>query len=538
MNANHEGLKKLLKKYKKWTGSSGLISRFHRGVLDHPSSFSSSSFEPLLTQHIDTLAAVRQPFNAGSNWSADLSPKLNRSRSSSYNPTTPSTSPLHGDRLLRAKHPSTAAYLDFVNLKGSRLEMDAALATAPLNEDSCRAIFWIHPENILEAQILLLRHAALRNWTKSADPDQNASSSRTSRRSSVSGNKSDSVNTGGVGVTLIVCDDLDQFSKRQNAKTFDDAEASKTAAPERAAACLRSMQSRDLLLTVNTVVEDVQISPRKAAKGHFRFAKFDRKCVRRLFDSSSEDEHPSNDPTEEACEARTWLENHQEIHPLVQIVSKRSQFVGLRNNEKAGLWMTLDTEICMAECSKETINFKDHGSLTTKGKIRDQWQQFPYGILEIRTEGGVHEGLIDALDDSHLVSASIGSSPGCVLICILGNKSTWILTRSPCGIRNVQRIDPSTSTLGKPAVIARHCYYSLLPATAFQVGYQATALSNQKSYETARQDPWNAHKYSADFINCSFHASGAIKQRPLDFTRRVVCNLSPRRRTGRPQTFT
>ncbi|KAI1128818.1 hypothetical protein F5Y10DRAFT_239578 [Nemania abortiva] len=51
VNAQVTAFRKILKKYKKWTGSTSLSSRFKDNVLDHPKSFTNSNFTPLQLQY-------------------------------------------------------------------------------------------------------------------------------------------------------------------------------------------------------------------------------------------------------------------------------------------------------------------------------------------------------------------------------------------------------------------------------------------------------------------------------------------------------
>ncbi|CAL8581902.1 hypothetical protein XPA_007582 [Xanthoria parietina] len=59
---------KILKKYRKWTGSPTLDSRFRTKVLDQPAAFSNRDFGSLLNQYTQILAAVRAPFEPTQKW--------------------------------------------------------------------------------------------------------------------------------------------------------------------------------------------------------------------------------------------------------------------------------------------------------------------------------------------------------------------------------------------------------------------------------------------------------------------------------------
>ncbi|KAJ9156183.1 Xenotropic and polytropic retrovirus receptor 1 [Pleurostoma richardsiae] len=59
VNAQVVAFRKILKKYKKWTGSTTLGARFKENVLSHPKSFTKRDFDPLQQAYEELLAAVR-----------------------------------------------------------------------------------------------------------------------------------------------------------------------------------------------------------------------------------------------------------------------------------------------------------------------------------------------------------------------------------------------------------------------------------------------------------------------------------------------
>ncbi|KAK3305351.1 SPX domain-containing protein [Chaetomium strumarium] len=59
VNAQIVAFRKILKKYRKWTGSSTLGSRFRDNVLSHPKSFTKRDFSQLHTQYMDLLGTLR-----------------------------------------------------------------------------------------------------------------------------------------------------------------------------------------------------------------------------------------------------------------------------------------------------------------------------------------------------------------------------------------------------------------------------------------------------------------------------------------------
>ncbi|KAK3350153.1 hypothetical protein B0T25DRAFT_570732 [Lasiosphaeria hispida] len=59
VNAQVVAFRKILKKYRKWTGSSSLGSRFRDTILSHPKSFTKRDFSPLQAECDDLLATLR-----------------------------------------------------------------------------------------------------------------------------------------------------------------------------------------------------------------------------------------------------------------------------------------------------------------------------------------------------------------------------------------------------------------------------------------------------------------------------------------------
>ena len=77
-------IRKLLKKYKKWTGSTNLETRFREDVLDDPKSFTKLDLGPLLDEYSETLSQIRSLYEAKL--------KQSTSRKSSTEPSVPAQS--------------------------------------------------------------------------------------------------------------------------------------------------------------------------------------------------------------------------------------------------------------------------------------------------------------------------------------------------------------------------------------------------------------------------------------------------------------
>ncbi|RYP50567.1 hypothetical protein DL768_003963 [Monosporascus sp. mg162] len=98
VEAQIEAFRKILKKYKKWTGSATLSIRFKDNVLNSPKSFTNRDFSALRTQFQDVLATVKA-----------ASPALPPNARRNAQPGTPSDSGSRRGRRLSLRPPAPAA---------------------------------------------------------------------------------------------------------------------------------------------------------------------------------------------------------------------------------------------------------------------------------------------------------------------------------------------------------------------------------------------------------------------------------------------
>ncbi|TVY22307.1 Uncharacterized protein LHYA1_G008723 [Lachnellula hyalina] len=92
ITAQRTAFYKILKKYRKWTGSRSLGVRFNSEVLDDPKSFTKTDLEPLVSQYSNILAILRS------------------STPESSEPATPRTISLSSDSQIQSQPPPQAAY--------------------------------------------------------------------------------------------------------------------------------------------------------------------------------------------------------------------------------------------------------------------------------------------------------------------------------------------------------------------------------------------------------------------------------------------
>ena len=413
VGAQRLAFQKLLKKYKKWTGSTSLGWRFRRDVLSRSTSFSQNDFTHQLHQWTEVLADVRAPFEAGLSYQPKSpKPRKDDPPARTLYPASGTTKEqCHVSRPLDDVY-STASELQDIYTTGSDVDVDTALAILPLGNRAGKTVYWIHPDNLIEIHILLLQYMRLRRRTGSSATSL-CVSPESSRRGSVydSPNGHNSNTKDEIGT--IICDDLQSFAERHNSATIDDIESHPGSIPEEAAGSIRYLSTGEVTVVVGTAVTKTSPGPRQRI-GSIRKAKIKRKALRSLFEfdtlstaSQSESSEPVvdgesaiTDPTLPQAYRRVqeWLRDHQDVKPLVCLQRRRSRFVGLANNLASGAWATLDINVTMRKSSCE-----DLVEFTNPTRDDVSSSTFPYGILEVRWEGKTGLDLVNALDDSHLV---------------------------------------------------------------------------------------------------------------------------------------
>ena len=413
---------KLLKKYKKWTSSSDLGQRFQREVLGRPTSFTEKDFEPLLTQWAEVLAAVRAPFKAGTKWrptsTAETEGSFVTDRTSDDIPRSEKSRGGYPRGSLQRGERSTSNAQEIHSMceSGSNLDFDTALAVLPLGHLASKAVYWIHPDNLIQVHVILLQHTRLHRTDNTASSPPNTSSPKSSRSGSMNSRRSANSNRADEETGVIFCDDLQQFAKRRSSATIGDSENLPGSTSEKAAASVRYCSTGEAVAIINK-----SSHPREGnviGKHVFERAKLKLKAIRQLFSTDS----PQSSKRRQSCQSgvpnggaesdsdlsrdietiQKWFCEHSEIEPLVQLLMRRTRFVGLRNGEIGGLWATIDKDVSMRRFPKgSSISRDDLLTLGEEGK--PGFEKFPHAILEIRCEGKTATDLIASLDASHLV---------------------------------------------------------------------------------------------------------------------------------------
>ena len=142
VGAQRLAFQKLLKKYKKWTGSQDLGARFREDVLNRPTSFSKRDFGDLITQWTEVLASVRAPFEKKAIAQAragrarhDGLPPLATDRSLSF-------SLQNGTSIRVPNERDSAAHMHSKWESGCNVDIDTAFSAFPLGPKARRAVYW------------------------------------------------------------------------------------------------------------------------------------------------------------------------------------------------------------------------------------------------------------------------------------------------------------------------------------------------------------------------------------------------------------
>jgi hypothetical protein len=371
------GFAKILKKYKRWTEDRELPRTFKDEISSRSDSLFQLDLGYLLDQYIDVLGALRSVFD---------------------DDNTPAAHTKDVDAQLPAARISKALE------HGDQLDFDLALSTVPLGTNGNKATYWVHPDHVVEVQVLLLQH--MRLYTTSTKPtSRRTSATATPRRRQSSSANTDRYFGNEDLVGLQVLDHAEAFAIKQNASTIGSSEENKGNVGIKAAANVRFSTAAEAAIVVCTATDSLTQSA-----ADIRIAKLKRKVTEAFLNTSEplpdkqnvrfvDRTGTFNDGEEETQTIRQWLIDHKEIKPIAGVGTKRTRFAGLHNSLSGGIWATLDREVFMKGSLIKDLANDDWAQTATAGS-----HQFPHAILEVRREGNLSASLIQTLDRSHLVS--------------------------------------------------------------------------------------------------------------------------------------
>ena len=137
--------RKLLKKYRKWTGSSELIDKFNEQQLRSDHSFASIELEPLVAQYELLLNGVRTLYED----------HLDNSKSDKHK----SSANIHPGTAVDSLSPFS--HVQAIVQNGKLAEFDHLISTLRIGKSGCNACYWVHLDDIVELQVLLLQYLSL-----------------------------------------------------------------------------------------------------------------------------------------------------------------------------------------------------------------------------------------------------------------------------------------------------------------------------------------------------------------------------------------
>jgi hypothetical protein len=275
----------------------------------------------------------------------------------------------------------------------SPVEFDAYLSTLPLGRDGKNAVYWVHPDNVVELQILLLQHT--RSFVTQRQPSSSVSPAL-SRHSSipVMSRRNSFINE--ADTTVTVADDITRFVAQQSASTFEEREDSVGGQIQEAAVHARWAKGDDANITARFGENDT------------RQASIKRKNISAILEGSSTRLSPKSPfngekDSESAVNIRNWISQCETIKPLTTIASNRARFAETATDMSGFVLATLDKGIRMKKVE------------SLSGSLDDLFPQassaeFPFAVLCVRQEGFPNSTLIKVLDQSHLVERVRGFS--------------------------------------------------------------------------------------------------------------------------------
>jgi hypothetical protein len=381
ISAQRTAFVKLLKKYAKWTGRDSLGARFNTEVVQSPDSFVHTDLTAHLEHWTMLLDGISVAMGQG---------HLSAASSPAILPMVPKQSSSDVSKRINEAMRSN-----------SDVHFDTVFTYCPIGNDGARAVYWVHPEQLVELQVLLLQ------YTRSAFSRPSTSSSTSNntaivRRSSAGRPETAAEKPADHGV--IVVDDGERFAQKQNSIPISDAEEAYSRPHiQPAATVMWTINSEAVLCITDNFKQSTE-------NGFTTATTFKKKHLGTLLDVEKPyDVHSSGSNTpvsaqplsshENVEESRTWLKNHSNAAPLVAFLSRRTRFASLPTTRDHGIWCTLDADVSLKTTKIDDLEGKEWPQRLSKDGVR-----FPYAVLEVRQEGNNEVDLIKILDESYLVS--------------------------------------------------------------------------------------------------------------------------------------
>ena len=359
-NTQRLAFKKILKKYRKWTGSANLQLRVNNEILNQPTSFLRPDFSPFLerlsklTLSLTSMTVPKRRGQADGNVAMDDT----------------STTPQQ----------TSCAQLHDLALQKSSLKFDAAFSSLPLGHSAGRATYWIHPDNIFEAEVLLLRHMKQRESKEQGIPNSQ-------RR-----------------VHSAMFDNLQRYVKEQGATTVAQVEDMEGSFASKVALNIFWAEQEDAVVIASDLspVRTKDTSPRRTC--FVRRTELPSCLAQDTFSNGKSTPQSDKKLNQRGyAELREFFAQHRDVKPLAEVHSKKDRFVGLSNSKDVGVWAVLDQDITMSPLDVSTLGAGLKPSTDSNYSIESpEGRAFPYPVLQIRWEFSRVPEIVRALDNSHL----------------------------------------------------------------------------------------------------------------------------------------
>jgi hypothetical protein len=347
--AQRTGFTKILKKYRRWTKDRGLQEVFKQQIAYKEDSLFNVDLNYLLDQYMRLLGSLRAVFDHDGAPVADYeSPRKD----------------------------SAAPCISKALAEGDELDFDLALSN-PLGLHGSRATYWIHPDHVVEIQVLLLQHMRLQGSKDGHGEDE---------------------------VCLLVLDHAETFAMKQNASTIGSTDSTKGNNVFKAAGNVHCVSSGEAAIVVCDDAKGQQQMTSNIETTRLRVKSLQNLLAAKSLPQQEANGTPNNRDAGKANghgnldAIRQWLAKHQEINAIAGVGSKRTRFVGLHNNSAGGIWATLDKDVYMKASMSKDLTNDEWPSAARSDAIK-----FPHATLEVRREGSQATTLIQILDRSHLV---------------------------------------------------------------------------------------------------------------------------------------
>lgn len=428
-----QAFRKILKKYRKWTGSSGLEFRMNNEAFNHLGSVLNMDLMPLL----DRLEGVKSNLAAPS-----LSGHIAKGllvEQDRENPTAPPQQPK-----------SSASRLHDVFLRLSPLEFDATFSALPLGTAGGRATYWVHQDNLEEVTVLLRRY--MKDLKNSNPAFVSRTNSFTSPPTVRRGSTQSAISKDRTHISML--DNLRRFLQAQGAITVGQAED--------LAGSVSSMLAMSILCSSEpeAIVVTSDLSPSAASNQRsMDIAHLKSRDLVKLFESEGRHQSRLSQGSNSKPAAsdlslnvhRDWLAKNRDIKPLAEVQCTRSRFAGINNTSEVGTWALMDMDITMSPLCRSTI-----GDISSANSAAAQ--NFPHTVLEVRWEFSRTPEIVRALDSTYLVERIRGFSLEALAISTICKPSDmpspmWqpLLERD---IRKVPPLQTRTSLRKDPPKIA------------------------------------------------------------------------------------